>query len=122
MLILVADDDSETCALVSDILKTAGYATALARDAMQTMAVANSRSPGLILLDIQMPAGTGIGALEKLKRSTRTAHIPVIVLSGTNDAQKIEQVKRLGAAEFLPKPVDPDALLAAVRRATAAEP
>lgn len=122
MLILVADDDSETCALVSDILKTAGYATALARDAMQTMAVANSRSPGLILLDIQMPAGTGIGALEKLKRSTRTAHIPVIVLSGTNDAQKIEQVKRLGAAEFLPKPVDPDALLAAVRRASAAEP
>ena len=119
MLVLIADDDTETCTLVSGIMKTAGYQTAIARDAMQTVHLANVRRPDVIVLDLQMPAGTGMGALEKLKLSTRTSHIPVIVLSGTADEDQIERVRKLGAVEFQPKPVDPDTLLEAVHRAVA---
>jgi CheY-like chemotaxis protein len=117
MLVLIADDDTETCTLVTGIMKTAGYETAIARDAMQTVQLTNARRPDVIVLDLQMPAGTGMGALEKLKLSTRTAHIPVIVLSGTADEARIERVRQLGAVEFLPKPVDADALIEAVQRA-----
>jgi CheY-like chemotaxis protein len=117
MLVLVADDDPETCALVAAVLKQAGHTCIIARDAMQVVQQAGLRHPDLIVLDLQMPAGTGVGALEKLKLSTRTASIPVLVLSGARDPAVIERVLQLGAVEFLPKPVDPEALVAATGRA-----
>jgi DNA-binding response OmpR family regulator len=117
VLILIADDEPETCTVVAAILKKAGHQTVMARDAMQTVFTAVQRSPDLIILDVMMPAGTGVGALEKLKLSTRTSHIPVIVLSAITDRARIEKVRELGAVEFLPKPVDADALLSAVRAA-----
>lgn len=117
MLILIADDEPETCVLVSAIVKGAGHTSIIARDAMQALLLAGQRSPDLIVLDVMMPAGTGIGALEKLKLSNRTAHIPVVVLSGVTDPERIARVRELGAVAFLPKPVDADALLGAVREA-----
>jgi CheY-like chemotaxis protein len=117
MLVLVADDDMETCTLIAAVLKTAGHGTVFARDAMQVLTVARNQKPNLVLLDVQMPAGTGVGALEKLKTNALTSNIPVIVLSGVRDQATIDRVLELGAVEFLPKPVDPDALLAAVQRA-----
>jgi DNA-binding response OmpR family regulator len=116
MLVLVADDDPDTCVLVSAVLTKDGHSCIVARDAMQTMQMATNRKPEAIVLDLQMPAGTGVGALEKLKRSAKTSHIPVIVLSGVTDRTVIARVLQLGAVEFLPKPADPDALTAAVRR------
>jgi FixJ family two-component response regulator len=71
----------------------------------------------VIVLDINMPGGTGVDALRKLKRSVRTATIPVIVVSGSEDAAMPAMVLELGASEFLAKPVDRDALLAAMERA-----
>lgn len=115
MLVLVADDDLETCTILTAALKKAGHTTVVARDAMQAVQMAGQRNPDVIVLDIMMPAGTGIGALEKLKMSSRTSHIPVIVVSGITDGAQIERVRQLGAAEFLGKPVDPDAVLAAVQ-------
>jgi CheY-like chemotaxis protein len=103
--------------VVAAILRKAGYDTVIARDALQTVALAAQRNPDLVLLDIMMPAGTGLGALEKLKLSNRTASIPVIILSGVTEAERIEQVRQRGAVAYLPKPVDEEALLAAVASA-----
>jgi CheY-like chemotaxis protein len=114
LLVLIADDEAETCAIVSAILRKAGYDTIVARDAMQTVSMAVQRMPDLVVLDVMMPAGTGVGALEKLKLSNRTSQIPVIVLSGVSDPVRIERVRQLGAFDFLPKPVEETALLAAV--------
>jgi CheY-like chemotaxis protein len=113
VLILIADDDPVTVELVGAILKGAGHDTIVARDALQAVTFANQRRPDVIVLDVMMPAGTGIGALEKLRLSTKTAAIPVIVLSGVQDAARIERVRTLGAA-FLGKPVNEDELLAAL--------
>jgi CheY-like chemotaxis protein len=117
MLVLIADDDAETCTLVSAILRGDGHQCLIARDAMQAFQLATQRQPEAIVLDLQMPAGTGVGALEKLKRSARTESIPVIVLSGTKDPAAVDRVLGLGADQFLPKPVDAEELLAAVQRA-----
>lgn len=117
MLVLIADDDPETTTVVAAILRKAGYETVIARDAMQTVALAAQRIPDLVMLDIMMPAGTGVGALEKLKLSNRTMNIPVIVLSGVTEPARIEQVRKRGAVAFLPKPVVEETLLAEVASA-----
>ena len=89
-----------------------------AYDAMQALMFAiRPPIPALIILDINMPGGTGIEALRKLKLSAKTSTIPVIVLSGNTDADVPQQVKSLGAEEFLAKPIDPEILLDSIRRA-----
>ena len=54
-----------------------------------------------------MPGGSGIEVLKRLRRSTKTKHIPVVVVSGSNDSDIRQVALELGAAEFLRKPVDP---------------
>ncbi len=82
-------------------------------DAMQTLMLAmREPHPDAILLDLNMPGGTGIGALEKLQASSRTANIPVIVLSGTTDPEARQASLDAGAAAFLHKPAKAEELKA----------
>ena len=118
MKVLVADDDRVLSQLVCGILRDEGHSCIPAYDAMQTLMFAmRPPMPALIILDINMPGGTGLEALRKLKMSAKTTGIPVVVLSGSDDATMPDQVKGLGAEGYLPKPIDPDALVSAVRRA-----
>jgi CheY-like chemotaxis protein len=117
MLVLVADDDPVTCEMVAAVVRSGGHTPILARDAMQVMFMATHRRPDVIVLDIQMPAGTGIGALEKLRSSAKTADIPVLIYSGILDEAIMERVRSLGTAGCLAKPADPDTLAAAIERA-----
>jgi CheY-like chemotaxis protein len=80
--VLVADDDPVLTATVSGALKSRGYTIVVARDAMQAFMFAVQQQPDVILLDINMPAGTGLGALTRLQASARTSSIPVLVMSG----------------------------------------
>lgn len=117
--VLVAEDDRVVSHLVCSLLRKAGYEVVVAFDAMQTLMTAmRVPQPDAITLDVQMPGGTGFEALRKLKISTRTTGIPVIVLSGSVTEQQREELLAMGADAFLEKPVDRDALLAAVSRVT----
>jgi DNA-binding response OmpR family regulator len=117
MRILVADDDRMLSQLICAIVREAGHTPIPAYDAMQTLMFAiRPPVPALIILDINMPGGTGLESLQKLKRSARTAEIPVVVVSGSDDAGMPAQVRALGALDYLPKPIDPELLLAAVHR------
>lgn len=120
MIVLVADDDATTRTLVATILKRAGHTPVMAQDAMQVISMAQKHHPDVIVLDVQMPAGTGVTALQNLKTAVVTSHVPVVVLSGVADREKVQQLLDLGAADYLAKPVDPDSLLGAIDRATAA--
>jgi CheY-like chemotaxis protein len=117
MRILVADDDRVLSQLICGIVRDAGHIAIPAFDAMQAMMFAiRAPAPALIILDINMPGGTGLEALRKLKQSARTAEIPVMVVSGSDDAGMPAQARALGAADYLPKPVDPEQLLSAIQR------
>jgi CheY-like chemotaxis protein len=104
--------------LVAALLRARGHEVTPVSDAMQSFMFA-SQTPllDLVILDINMPGGTGIEALKRLRSSLNTALIPVIVLSGTTDAQMPEKVMALGASVFLRKPVDAAALFAALAKA-----
>jgi CheY-like chemotaxis protein len=115
--ILVADDDAVVSQLICAIVRELKHQPITAFDAMQTLMVAmRDPVPALIILDINMPGGTGIQALTKLKKSTKTGSIPVIVLSGNSELDLPRQVKELGADEFLSKPINPEVLTLAIQR------
>lgn len=118
MRILVADDDRVISQLICTLLQKAGHRPTPAHDAMQALMFAmRAPAPDLILLDVNMPGGTGVEALRKLKQSTRTSAIPVLIVSGVDDRTMPDRMRALGALDILPKPVDPERLLDAVDRA-----
>ncbi len=110
MKILIADDDRVLVTMLSGRLRPKGVSILVAYDAMQAWMTAMRTDPDAILLDIQMPGGTGMEVLRRLKTSAKTSHIPVVVLSGSIDAKAVESMKELGADEYLPKPPDFDRL------------
>jgi CheY-like chemotaxis protein len=103
--ILVADDDPVTLETLGAQLRAAGFQVVTAMDAMQALMVAQRAAPDLVLLDIQMPGGTGLNALKRLRTSSKTQGIPVIVISVLTGPVRQEALA-LGAVEFFPKPVD----------------
>ena len=115
MRILVADDDRIVSHLISSLLRDRGHDVLQAFDAMQAV-MFSSRAPipDALVLDINMPGGTGLDVLRRIKASAKTAHVRVVVLSATLDPKMEEQVKQLGAGAFLKKPVDPGALCEAL--------
>jgi DNA-binding response OmpR family regulator len=117
MKIIVAEDDRVLSLMYCGILKEGGHMAVPAYDSMQTLMFTMKQQPDLVLLDINMPGGTGVDVLKKLKANAKTSQVPVVVISGSKDAQHPAQVLALGAKQFLSKPVEPDALLAAVREA-----
>jgi len=118
MSILIADDDRVTTTMLASKLKGAGYQTLVAVDAMQTLMLAQKHQLEAVLLDINMPGGSGIMALQRLKGSSKTSNVPVIVVSASEDPEMPDKVRGMGADEFLKKPVDYDALINLIDRLT----
>ena len=112
--VLIADDDRTLNLLLATMFKQQGWEVSTALDAMQVMMHAMRVQPHAIVLDINMPGGTGMEALKKLKASVKTAHIPVLVLSGTPEGKDAATVLELGAAAFVAKPATPEDVFARV--------
>lgn len=110
MKLLIADDDKTFCHLLAAEMGSKGWRVTIAADAMQTIMYALRVQPNVIVLDIQMPGGTGITALKKLKASTKTAGIPVLVVSGSTDPTMESTLAQAGAARYIAKPVDVESL------------
>jgi two-component system response regulator HydG len=115
MTILIADDDRAFTDLLAAWLREKGHHVNVAYDAATAMISATHRTPDLILLDVKMPAGSGLETLRRLKSLATTSSIPVIVASALDDAQLADRVVELGAARFFPKPVKLDELYTAIR-------
>jgi len=117
-LVLIVDDDKVVSHLVASLLREKGHKVLTAFDAVQGFMQAKRTPPvDAIVLDINMPGGSGEDTLKKIKMSTRTSGIPVIVLSGSIDANGQERVRSLGAAAVLSKPLVPEELMEALAAA-----
>lgn len=114
--VLVADDDKMLSQMLCSVLRQAGHKPIPAFDSVQAMMIAmRPPMPDLVLLDISMPGGSGLNMLTRLKNSSKTGDIPVIVISGNTEQQTPDDARKLGAARFVPKPVDPSMLLQIIR-------
>jgi PAS domain S-box-containing protein len=112
-LVLVIDDEPTAADLISHYLTQSGYRVALASDSDAAVALARQLQPEAITLDILLPGRGGLSVLARLKADASTRHIPVIVVSITEDRSVGYS---LGAAEWFVKPVSREDLLASVRR------
>jgi DNA-binding response OmpR family regulator len=105
--ILIIDDDTEWVRMVSMRLQHSGYQVEAAFDAIQAVSQAIKLKPDLVLLDIMLPAGDGIGVLENIRKcNVNTFKIPVIAITGMSDRRIIEAAVELGISGYFEKPVD----------------
>ncbi len=112
--ILVVEDDTALREAVADTLEIAGYHAIPAADAEQALAWLEKSTPGLVLTDVQMPGMDGHAFLRALKQ--RRPGIPVILMTAYGQIERAVEAMRDGAADYLPKPFEPDRLLAAAAR------
>ena len=102
-LILVIDDDAAARELIGRMLEGIGYAVVTATDGAQGLALARQHRPAAITLDVLMPGTDGWMTLSALKADPELAAIPVVMVTMAGEA---EMSIALGAADFLPKPID----------------
>ena len=115
--ILIADDDKVVVTMVSTYLRSKGFDVALAFDAMQAMMGVRNAAPKAVIVDLMMPGGGGLDVIRKIRASTRTMQLPIVVITGASDPKSEDEARALGANEFLAKPVDVEQLHAALLRA-----
>ncbi len=109
--VLVADDDKKIRDFLKYYLKEEGFKVHEAENGLRAIELANSMRPTVILLDAVMPGMDGYEVLESLKGSDATSHVPVIVLSGSEDSKV---AMGMGAASYLVKPIARATLIRAV--------
>jgi len=112
--ILIADDSPVHVHLLTGWLQDRGYEVVEALDSVQAWMKGLRGQPDVIVLDINMPGGSGLDVLKRLKASTKTRHIPVLVVSGSAGSEIRDLVRRLGAADLLEKPLDSEDFCSAV--------
>jgi len=112
--ILVVEDDARTQEVLAQALSAEGYAVRPAPSLFRARGEVARRLPDLVLLDRELPDGNGQDFCRELKASERTRGVPVIFL--TRRAGPADQVVglKLGADDYVPKPFQPEVLLARV--------
>jgi signal transduction histidine kinase/HPt (histidine-containing phosphotransfer) domain-containing protein/BarA-like signal transduction histidine kinase len=111
--ILVIDDEPSTHDLLLDLFHDS-YEVLLASDGVTGLRLAALRSPNLTLLDVLMPGMDGYEVCRRLKQEPSTKDIPVIFLTGAGDIDAETKALRLGAIDFVNKPINSAALVARV--------
>jgi two-component system nitrogen regulation response regulator NtrX len=114
--ILIVDDEADIRGLLSEILAEEGYEVEAAADAASARKAAAREEPDLVLLDIWMPDMDGISLLREWNEK-QSLHCPVVMLSGHGTVETAVEATRLGAFDFVEKPLSIAKLLRTVERA-----
>ena len=113
--ILIVDDEAGIRELLSEILGDEGHDVAQAENAAEARAYRNARRPDLVLLDIWMPDTDGITLLKEWTANGQLT-MPVVMMSGHGTIDTAVEATRIGAIDYLEKPIALQKLLAAVKR------
>ena len=113
--LLIVDDEANTLASLSRAFRLAGHEATVCDNAAKALELAKAQNFDLILSDVVMPGKDGLTLLEELKRSGVTA--PVVMMSGQAHIEMAVKATRLGALDFLEKPISSDKLMLTVENA-----
>ncbi|MFN2166491.1 MAG: PleD family two-component system response regulator [Anaerolineae bacterium] len=109
--ILVVEDSTTQALYLRTLLEQKGLNVRWARDGAEGVELARQQGPDLIILDIQMPEMNGFEVCQRLKETTQTADIPVIMFTRYDDAQSVLSSLEKGAIDYIPKDAFAEAVL-----------
>jgi CheY-like chemotaxis protein len=109
-LVLLIEDFDDAREMYAEYLEFSGLRTVGAADAVRGLQLADELQPSVILMDAALPGLSGWDAIEQLKSNPRTAHIPVLMMTGHVLGDAKERALAVGAAGFIAKPCLPDEL------------
>jgi two-component system cell cycle response regulator DivK len=105
-VVLIIEDNERNRKLARDILNHAGFETLEAGTAEDGLALAAERSPGIVLMDVQLPGIDGVQALQRLRSHPATAGIPVIAVTAFAMKADRERFLAAGFDHYVAKPLD----------------
>jgi len=115
MKIFIIDDEKNIRLSLSNILEDEGYEVESFANIQSGLTALEDSDPDLILLDVILPDGNGIQALEEIKKSL--PHIPIIMISGNSNISSAVKAIKLGAFDFLEKPLSLPKIKITVKKA-----
>ena len=115
--VAVVDDDGSLRSSLARLFRSAGYSVSLFETATELLSSLPRSRPDCVVLDLQLPGMTGVELLRRFEVLVDPP--PVIVITGSDDERLREQCMLLGSRSYFRKPLDCDALLAAVREIAA---
>src|SRR5215218_7462815 len=114
--VLLVDDYPDAREMYSEYLQFSGFDVVEAANGMEALQKAVDATPDIILMDLSLPVMDGWEATRRLKADARTAHIPVVALTGHALAGISEGAKRAGCDAFVIKPCLPEDLVKEIRK------
>jgi DNA-binding response OmpR family regulator len=111
----VVDDNDDLRALTKDALQREHYNVIEAGGGAEALRLIEEQSPDLVMLDLVMPDPDGLAVLRMLRAKPETAQLPVILLTGLDDANSIKEGFEAGATDYLAKPFSRPQLYARIR-------
>ena len=116
-MIAVVEDDQSFLRALGRLLRAAGFTVQAFGSAEEYLGELDAISPACILMDIQLGGLSGFGLHERLRAGGAT--VPTIFMTGHDDPATRERARKLGAAGYLRKPFEDDALISAIEQAVA---
>ena len=115
--ILIIDDERGIRNTLKEILADEGYEVDVAENGTQGLEIAQKKAYDLIFSDIKMPGLDGLEVLKALKEGEETAETPVVMITGHGDVETAVQALKMGAYDFLLKPLDLNRILITTKNA-----
>lgn len=112
--VLVIDDETTTLRIIQQALTKAGYEVLTAESGEEGLKLAQAQNPDVIITDVVMPGMDGFMLFKELKRDEETRDKSILVLSARQNVE--DTFRRFGADSFVTKPVDPQQLIAEIKK------
>ncbi|MEL7450519.1 MAG: EAL domain-containing protein [Pseudomonadota bacterium] len=103
---LVADDDPVARRLLSELLRQNGFDVVDTGNGQEALAAAANRRPDLVVLDAKMPHVDGYSACAQMRQNEETSSVPIVIITGSDGAESVNQAYDAGATDFIVKPVN----------------
>ena len=105
-LVLIVDDEKLMRALLRDALEEGGFGISEASNGLEALEIARRIHPDLILLDVIMPDMDGFEVCSRLREIPAMHHVPVLMVTASEDREVAERAYAAGATDFIPKPIN----------------
>jgi twitching motility two-component system response regulator PilH len=102
--VLIIDDSPTVLTFLRKVFSSAGYEPLIAANAERGLQMMHSENPDLVVLDVIMPGMNGFAALRHIRHDPKVQHVPVILMSGNEQATEQFYAMRIGADSFMKKP------------------